>query len=861
MFLSIGRWCYRHRVITVAAWVAVIVAVFGSLSQVGTSFDGAPEAPESDSRTGFQILSEHFDGIGAGQSGTIVFRAEQGVTDPVVQAEMTQLFEQVEAIEDVTVLSPYGPAGAIQIAGSGPDAGRIAFARVELADSVAFGEGGEVGQQILESAPDIPGLRIEVGGEALAGFEPPESELIGLAFAIVVLIISFGSVLAMGLPIGVAVAGVGIGLGLTGLLSNVVMMPEFVTSIGAMIGLGVGIDYALFIVTRFRENLRLGDDTEQATVNAMDTAGRAVVFAGVTVVASLLGLLLIGLEFVAGMGVGASVTVAVTMLASVTLLPALLGFAQLRVEVTRWRGLIAAGLVSVALLGVGLGIPLLTAGVPAALVVLLAGAFIPRLRREVPRRDPKPIRETRWFTWSHLIQRRPWPFAIGGTLLLLVLALPVLGIRLGFADEGNHPEESTTRQAYDLLAEGFGPGFNGPFFAVAELDDPGQIEAAQAVSAAIAADPGVAFASPPVPNGPEPTAFLIQVVPTSAPQDEATEDLIQRLRAEVLPAATAGSDLDVVLTGFVAVSIDFSDYLGERSFVFFGAVLAVSFLLLMAVFRSLLVPIKAVIMNVLSIAAAYGVVVAVFQWGWLSSLTGVEPAPIEPFIPMMMFAIVFGLSMDYEVFLLSRIREEYGRTGDAANSVADGLAATARVITAAAAIMVVVFGSFLLEDQRVTRVFGLGLATAVLLDATLVRMLLVPATMELLGERNWWIPRWLDRILPQLNVEGNPRHGVAATAPVLAEAVPAPAPGAAESLATNGHVAARTVTAEDLAEAVAAVADVFTDEPASPADDGAWRADELDEPAVAAGEAEDLAAEPAEEPDTGFRVRLRAPRP
>ena len=565
----------------------------------------------------------------------------------------------------------------------------------------------------------------------------------------------------MGLPIGVALGGVGLGLGATALISNIVTVPEFATTLGAMIGLGVGIDYALFIVTRYREGTRMGLSPEEATVQAMDTAGRAVLFAGITVVISLLGMLLIGLGFIAGLGIAAATTVAVTMAASLTLLPAFLGFARERVEVTRWRGLIAAGLVAVAMLGLGLKIQPLVFAAPLALIVLLAGFAIAPLKRQVTHRPPKPLRETFWYKWSHLIQAHPWRSLTAGLVLLGVLAVPVLSLRLGFSDEGNFAKDTTTRQAYDLLADGFGPGFNGPLTVAISLDDPSAAAALPALAEAIGAAEGVASVSPPIPNDPAaPVAALIQVIPASSPQSEATEQLIERLRSDVVPAAVAGTGLTAYVTGFTAVGVDFTSYLVKRILLFFAVVLALSFLLLMMVFRSVLVPLKAVVMNVISIAAAYGVVVAVFQWGWFSGLTGVSPAPIEPFIPMMMFAIVFGLSMDYEVFLLSRVKEEYDRTGDARNSVADGLAATARVITAAAAIMVVVFGSFLLEENRIVKLFGLGLGVAVLLDATLVRMLLVPATMELLGEKNWWLPSWLDKLLPRLNVEGPSHDGM-----------------------------------------------------------------------------------------------------
>jgi RND superfamily putative drug exporter len=388
--------------------------------------------------------------------------------------------------------------------------------------------------------------------------------------------------------------------------------------------------------------------------------------------------------------------------------------------------------------------------------VLVLGLFVEPLKREVPRREPKPRDQTTAYRWSRIIQHRPWPAAIGGTLVLLILALPVLGLRLGFSDESNFAEDTTTKQAYDLLVEGFGAGFAGPMLLVAELPAGTGLDAVAPITQAVEADPGVVLVSPPIPNDEQdPSAVLWNVVPTTGPQDEVTTHTVNRLRGDVLPPAEQATGLDVSVTGATAANIDFSDYLAARLPYFFGAVLTLSFLLLMAVFRSLLVPLKAVVMNLLSIGAAYGIVVALFQWGWLSDLTGVQPAPIEPWAPMMLFAIVFGLSMDYEVFLLSRVREEWHRTGDSHTSVADGLAATAKVITAAAAIMVVVFGSFLLENDRVLKLMGTGLATAIFLDATIVRMIMVPATMELLGDRNWWLPRWLDRILPNIDVEGH----------------------------------------------------------------------------------------------------------
>ncbi|MDH3680233.1 MAG: MMPL family transporter [Acidimicrobiia bacterium] len=767
MLARVSAWCFDHRMAALGLWLVGLFAVFGAAGAVGPAYDGAFDIPDSDSADGFDVLDEYFSELGAGgQSGTIVFQAEQGVDDPEVMASMEELFALVDAgfpdesgepeHPGATIISPYSEQGQTQVARQGELAGQLAYAQINLAADIDQTESALIGEAIVEHAPAIDGLEVLPGGAALGVFEPPETELIGLAFAVVVLILAFGSVLAMGLPIAVALGGVGAGIASILLLSNVFTIPDFTPTLGAMIGLGVGIDYALFIVTRYREVLHTGQTPRAATLAAMNTAGRAVIFAGITVVISLLGMLLMGLRFVSGLGIGAAVTVLLTMISSITLLPALLGLAGERIEVTRWRGLITAGFAALALLGLGIGFPPLAAiGAILAVLTLLVSFAVRPLRREVPRRQAKPVRETFAYRWSRTIQRRPWVWLIAGTVVLLILAAPILSLRLGFSDEGNFPEDTYTRQAYDLLAEGFGEGFNGPFLITVVPGANDSPDAVQNLNQVLAETDGVAAVTPAFPNDPaSPEAFVMNLIPTTAPQAEATSDLVTTLRDDVIPAATAGTTLDVKVTGTAAANIDFTDFLARRVFVFFGAVLALSFVLLTMVFRSLLVPVKAVIMNILSIAAAYGVVVAVFQWGWGGDLLGIAGAPIEPFVPMMLFAIVFGLSMDYEVFLLSRIREEYVKTNDAVESVADGLAATARVITAAAAIMVVVFGSFMFEDNRIIKLFGLGLALAVLLDATLIRMLLVPATMELLGDRNWWMPRWLDRLIPQLNVEG-----------------------------------------------------------------------------------------------------------
>ncbi len=767
-FTTIGLWCYDHRRATVGLWAAVLISLVTAAAAIGPSYSGVLTFPDSESADGLTVLDEHFPALGAGgASGSIVFQAEQGVDDPAVMAAMEALFADLDAgfpndqgvprHPGATVVSPYSPEGQGQIARQGPLADRLAFAQVNLAADVEFSESALIGQAIIDHAPTIDGLEVLPGGTMLAPFEPPQTEFIGLAFAIVVLIVAFGSVVAMGLPIATALGGLGAGLGAVVLVSNVLTVPDFTIFLAVMIGLGVGIDYALFIVTRFREGLADGHPPRSAAAQAIGTAGRAVIFAGLTVVISMLGLLVVGLDWIAGMGIAISLTVLATMLTSVTLLPALLGFIRERVEATQWRGLIMAGAVAIALLGVGVGyLPLTFAGLGLTALVAAAGLVVPALRAAVPRPSPTPVERTFAYRWSRTIQRRPWVWLGVGTLALLTLSAPILGLQLGFSDEGNYPEGSYTREAYDLLADGFGPGFNGPFIVTVETGPDDGPEAVADLAAAIAATPGVASVSPPFPDDPSvPDAYLLNVIATTAPQDQATSDLVQTLRDDVIPAATVATALEVRVTGMAAGNVDSTAYLADRVLVFFAAVLAVSFLLLLMVFRSVLVPIKAVLMNVLSISAAYGVVVAIFQWGWAGSIVGIEPAPIEPMVPLMLFAIVFGLSMDYEVFLLSRIREAFTSSGDSAGSVAKGLASTARVISAAAAIMVVVFGSFLLEDDRITKLFGLGLALAVFLDATLVRMLLVPATMELLGARNWWMPRWLDRLLPRLDIEGS----------------------------------------------------------------------------------------------------------
>jgi RND superfamily putative drug exporter len=708
MLRSLASLTYRRRRLVVAAWIVAFLGLFAISGSLGGAFRTEFKLQGSESQEAFDLLDRSGFSTRTGAQGQLVFVAPDGIDAPAVQDRMTQLFDDIEAkVPESSVVSPYTEAGARQVA----EGGTIAYAEVNLADrsQEGFQAAGEQIQSLGETV-DGPALRIEYGGDIFATDGPGgTSEIIGVIAAMVILLIAFGSVLAMGLPILTALFGIGSGAALVLMARNVLDMPDFTMAAVAMVGIGVGIDYALFIVTRYREGLEEGLEPEAAVVRSIDTAGRAVLFAGTTVMISVLGLLLMNLSTTRGVAVAISLGVLMTMLASVTLLPALLGF---------------------------------------------VGRNIDRLR--LPHRKQRETRQSFWYRWSRVLQRRPWPAFLIGIFVLLLLAAPVLGMRLGFGDAGNRPTTDTTRQAYDLLSDGFGPGFNGPLLLATETPGGADDHTALAeLTAAVQETPGVAFSSQPIAND-YGTAAIVQVFPTTAPQDAATEDLVERLRDDVVPGATAGTGLDVKVGGLTAAADDFAEYTASRLPIFIGAVLVLSFLLLMAVFRSLLVPLKAVVMNLLSIGAAYGVVVAVYQWGWAGDLFGVaKTGPIEAWAPVFLFAVVFGLSMDYEVFLLSRIKEEYDRSGDNGTAVADGLAVTARVITAAAAIMVCVFGSFVFGPERALQLFGLGLAVAVLVDATIVRLLLVPATMELLGDRNWWIPRWLDRILPRIHIEGS----------------------------------------------------------------------------------------------------------
>ncbi|MCC7365476.1 MAG: MMPL family transporter [Dehalococcoidia bacterium] len=711
MFRSLAGFCYDHRRAVAGGWVLLLVALITLGATFGGEFHTSFDGPDSDSKDAIGILEEHGFGARTGSQGQVVFEAGQGVSDPAVRSAMERFFAAIEAnVPGTEVVSPYSDVGTRQVSADG----RIAYAEVNFSERTGE-EYIEAGDRIKELRQDVAvdGLTVELGGEMFAEFSEPSSELIGIAGAAVILLLAFGSLLAMGLPIIAALFGIGTGIGVMQLAMNGIDMPNFTTPVAAMIGIGVGIDYALFIVTRYRSSLHHGQAPREAIETAIDTAGRAVMFAGITVVISLMGLVFMDMP---GLAIGASLAVLMTMFAAITLVPAILGF---------------------------------------------AGRSIDRFGLPHRKQAEGVAKETFWHRWSRMVQRYPWPATVGAVVLLLVLAFPVVSLRLGFSDAGNRPETDTSRRAYDLLSDGFGPGFNGPMLAAVETPrGDADVAALEQLSARLNETPGVAFASPVIRNEAG-DAAIFTIIPETSPQDSATAELVHDLRDEIIPAATAGTGLDVKLGGVAASAQDFADYTADRLPVFMAAVLALSFLLLLAVFRSVLVPLKAIVMNLLSIGAAYGVLVAVFQWGWGLELVGVgREGPVEAWVPMMLFAIVFGLSMDYEVFLLSRIREEYDRSRDNASAVAEGLASTARVISAAAAIMVFVFGSFILGDERALKMAGLGLAVAVAVDATVIRLILVPAAMELLGDANWWMPRWLGAVIPRIHVEGH-EEGVA----------------------------------------------------------------------------------------------------
>jgi putative drug exporter of the RND superfamily len=746
----LGRAAVRRRWLVVAAWLLAAALLWAGAVASGGGYSDDFRLSDVESQRALDVLTDRFPEQ-AGARAQVVIHSDDpddgALTSATNRAAVADLLERLRALPHVAdVIDPLA-------VGMVSEDGRTALTQVRY-DDEARELGGETYDR-LDAAATITrdaGLQVELGGELPEYAERPETgaaEMLGVIGAVVILLVAFGSVIAMGLPLGIAAVGLGSSTALILLGGLVLDVPAESGSLATMIGMGVGIDYALFIVTRHRAELRAGLTVADAAGRANATAGQAVVFAGGTVVIAILGLGLAGIPAVTTMGLASAVVVGVMVLASITLLPALLGFAGLRVAETRlpwsWR----------------------------------RGAAPAAARAEA---NPDGAGPTRWQRWGDHVTAHPWPWLIAASAVLVIAAAPLLSMRLGQTDAGTNPVTTTTRRAYDLTAAAFGEGFNGPLLVSVELsgDEAADTAALDALAAGLAADPAVAVAAPAQVNDAG-DAAIVTIVPTDAPQDAKTTDLVHRLRDEVVPTALDGTGSQAFVGGRTAMFIDLSDRVASRLPVFIAAVVGLSFLLLTAVFRSVLVPLKAALMNLLSIGAAYGVVVAVFQWGWGRSLIGLdETVPIVSFVPMFMFAVLFGLSMDYEVFLLSRIREEHLDGHDNRRAVVTGISSTARVITSAALIMICVFAGFVLGPQPIVKMFGVGLATAVLVDATIVRMVLVPATMRLMGEANWWLPRWLDRLLPRLDVEGT--SGL--PAPELREAVAAPGPRLAPVTAT-----------------------------------------------------------------------------
>jgi putative drug exporter of the RND superfamily len=715
----IGYLASRHPWRVVAGWLVAVASVVLLNSTVGGPSTDEFSLPGAESQRAADALEDRFPQQTL-YTVDIVFHSPDGLrADSARQAIGHAVTELMHSDHVLGVTDPYDSrTGTVSADGQtafvtvGYDTQEIAIAELEAA------------QAATEQAR-AAGIQVEYDGalgQANPG-EEPSGEIIGVGAAIIVLLVAFGSVVAMSLPIVTALTAILVGTSAIGIASGQMAVPQIATVVGLMLGLGVGVDYALFILSRHRHNLESGMSVPESVGVANATAGLSVLFAGVTVVVAIAGMQLSGIPMLAVMGWASALMVAVTMLAALTLLPALLGIVGRRVNSLR--------------------VPFMHAAPAAA-------------------------SDTWSARWAARVTARPVRYGVTAALLLGVLAVPVLSMRLGFADAGNDGPTTTTRKAYDLIADAYGPGVNGTLQVVIEAAETTTVPTTtlSRVEESLADDQGVASVTAPVVND-DATLAVFNVTPTTGPQDEKTSQLIERIRDEVLPSAVEPGEAEAMVTGLTAIQDDLSAQLGQRMGWFLGAVIALSFILLMLVFRSVLIPLKAALLNLLSVAASYGVVVAVFQWGWGASLIAVhETVPIMPLAPMLMFAILFGLSMDYEVFLLSRIREEYRATGDATRSVVEGVGSTARVITSAALIMIAVFGAFILASDITTKLFGLGLALAVLLDVTLVRMVLVPAAMSLLGDRAWWLPRWLERRLPDVDLEGAPTAEPATAVPV-----------------------------------------------------------------------------------------------
>ncbi|MFE9248386.1 MMPL family transporter [Streptomyces sp. NPDC007088] len=732
---ALARWCVHHRLLTVALWLLVLAATATGALWAGSAYSNDYEAPGTESGRATRLLHEDFPGLD-GDSDTVVWHSEHGtVRAAAVEQTMGRTLDEIGALPGVSaVRSPYHGQGG----GGGISAdGHTAYATVTYTGR-AEDIGAERAGAVLDTARSARGedLQVEVGGSVVALTEAPGahlSEAVGVVVAGIVLFLAFGSLAASLLPLATALVAVGTAYSAITLLGHAMTVADFAPMLGMLVGLGVGIDYALFIVTRHRRGLRRGTGVQESAVTAVATTGRAVVFAGATVCVALLGLLILRLSFLNGVALAAALTVLLTVAASVTLLPALLSFTGSR-------------------------------------------ALSRRERRRLAERGPGPETPTGFAArWSAFVERHPKPLGLAALAVMAVLALPTLSLHLGTSDQGNDPATATTRKAYDLLAgeggpSGFGPGVNGPLTLVSPVAGAAERLALDRLGPALEGTRGVASVSPVTYNA-EGTAAVLTVVPESAPQSEATSALVRRLRHEVLPRAESGTSLEFAVGGVTASYDDFARLIVGKMPLFVGVVIALGSVLLLLAFRSLAIPLKAAAMNIAAVAAAFGVVVAMFQWGWGSDLLGLGAAgPVEPFLPVIMVAVLFGLSMDYQVFLVSRMYEEWRETGDNRRAVRVGLAETSRVINSAAVIMISVFLAFVLSGDRVIAMFGIALATAVALDAFVLRTLLVPALMHLLGGANWWLPARLDRLLPRLSIE--PPESAHAAAPT---AVPAPA--------------------------------------------------------------------------------------
>ncbi|MER8010798.1 MMPL family transporter [Streptomyces sp. NPDC094149] len=708
---ALARWCVRHRLVAVLLWLLAFGGVSAAAAVTGSAYSNDYEAPGTESGAATKLLQRGFPGLG-GDSDTVVWHVKSGTVRAAdVEQTMNQTLDKIADLPGVaSVSSPYDGQGAGRISSDG----HTAYATVTFGHRVEDIRKSEVEAVVRTAeAARADGLQVELGGSAVALTEPSGghvAEVVGVVVAAVVLFLAFGSLAASVLPIATALVGVGTAYASIVLLGHAMTVADFAPMLGMLIGLGVGIDYALFIVTRHRRGLKRGLSVTEAVTNAVTTTGRAVVFAGATVCIALLGMLILRLGFLNGVAIAASLTVVLTVAASVTLLPALLSLIGMR-------------------------------------------ALSRRERRRLAEQGPQPELPTGLaHRWSAFVERHPKILGVVALAVMAVLALPTLSLHLGTSDQGNDPKSSTTRQAYDLLAEGFGPGVNGPLTVVTKVNGAEDRLALDNLDATIRTTEGVASVSP-VTYGGSDTAYFT-IVPTSEPQSQKTSDLVDRLRTEVLPRAETGTALDLHVGGVTASYDDFAGVIVGKLPLFVGVVIGLGCLLLLLAFRSIGIPLKAAAMNVAAVAAAFGIVVAIFQWGWGSELLGLGRAgPIEPFLPVIMVSVLFGLSMDYQVFLVSRMYEEWLETGDNRRAVRVGLAETSRVINSAAVIMMSVFLAFVLSGDRVIAMFGIALASAVALDAFVLRTLLVPALMHLLGGANWWLPRWLDARLPRISIE------------------------------------------------------------------------------------------------------------